>query len=1006
MVFSDIIINIYISTDKYYSFVIITTKMSYNTNTNTNINNTISMITDITTITNTTITNTTTTNTTTTNPINMNHQIRNDEWVEFEKSPGKGSEAILNCLAGYVSRIVRGEEDVKSVQLTYPTTFPEGFDNYRRTVGDKKKKTKGFADMYDVNVDLTIEYKSEIEMKKKIDKMKFDNSVKSYKDDLKLVEEHTQNTIHIPTPVGLGLVDIKVLELVNFMNTLIQTPKRKVDMGTAYEAFFGIGKILQSIKDIEVKHHTTGAITKVHDMIVKPLELKYQHFVQHFNFDYSVASSQYPRLFYSTGFDKIFPGMSVKPYESQKQMLDFVSENFNRPFMCVMNTLMGMGKTWVAGYIGLLVHLTNIKRNGSRQEPKTMIYTCPETLKSVRHIVGRILHYHDVPFAVAFIEAGRVVIKKQNSSKGDRKKPTVILAGVQATIELLKTDYIHKDKKDLFIMKKSDLLVFFDENTIQMDKQPSPMVPYLTEFYHHLPPQTIFSSATHPDVEDMVELRNYAKAKYEGIIFRTLDYSRVLIGTQLNKLNGQMFIPHSGCVDSSSLARFIEFVESNLMYKKFYTIPLVRAIYEKIVELRLELPEELKFARWMDVFEHRNQESVQNLGINYLKFIHTLSSTDSTVLARFNAIEKTNQGINFDDLIASSRTLSGQTFISCANPEALMDAKFGAHFQSAMASLGIKSFEELNERYKRQKELQEKKTQSAAKAKATRGDERITRLERARVEGEISSDMTIPEIPVEFRLGASKTSISIGSKNWDDVIASDLVKFAALFGIFIYSEESHHTYNDFVIDVISRGSAVYVFADSTLNYGNSFPFNNGIITDDMAIHSDKTLLQLMARAGRPGVSHTAIIYAGESVLARIQDAIYNLNYTDFESSNLNLCVELAQKLVVQEQLRQEQEEQQAIFREEQSRLRAEQARLRAEQEAEQEAERSRLRAEQEAEHARLRAEQDAQLNSRWGRQRAFESRESRSEDTRRNQTQNSSSNSTSSSLNWTRGQRL
>lgn len=87
--------------------------------------------------------------------------------------------------------------------------------------------------------------------------------------------------------------------------------------------------------------------------------------------------------------------------------------------------------------------------------------------------------------------------------------------------------------------------------------------------------------------------------------------------------------------------------------------------------------------------------------------------------------------------------------------------------------------------------------------------------------------------------------------NWDNIIAPDIVKFAALFGIFIYSEETHHTYNDFVNDVISRGGGVYVFADSTLNYGNSFPFNNGIITDDMATHSDKTLLQLMSRAGRP-----------------------------------------------------------------------------------------------------------------------------------------------------------
>ena len=52
------------------------------------------------------------------------------------------------------------------------------------------------------------------------------------------------------------------------------------------------------------------------------------------------------------------------------------------------------------------------------------------------------------------------------------------------------------EKNDSWMIRKSDFMVFFDENTIQMDKQPSPMVPYLTEFYRYLPLQTIFSSAT------------------------------------------------------------------------------------------------------------------------------------------------------------------------------------------------------------------------------------------------------------------------------------------------------------------------------------------------------------------------------------------------------------------------------------------------------------------------------------------------------------------------------
>jgi len=254
---------------------------------------------------------------------------------------------------------------------------------------------------------------------------------------------------------------------------------------------------------------------------------------------------------------------------------------------------------------------------------KTFIYTCPETLKSVRHIVGRILHHHNVSFAVAFLEAGKLVIKKQNGCKGNNQKPTVILAGVQATIELLKEDFDNCDRrnKDNYIIKKEDNIVFFDEPTMMMDLEDSPMVPYLCEFYRNLPSQTILSSATLPDIEHMPSLRTYATSKYPEISFRTINYSKVVIGTQLNKLNGEMFIPHYHCEDILSMMRFIDIIESNLMYKKFYTIPLVRAMYEKIVELGLNLPTNLVFDTWMGELAHRNQESVQNLGIKYLRFI-------------------------------------------------------------------------------------------------------------------------------------------------------------------------------------------------------------------------------------------------------------------------------------------------------------------------------------------------------------------------------------------------
>ena len=99
----------------------------------------------------------------------------------------------------------------------------------------------------------------------------------------------------------------------------------------------------------------------------------------------------------------------------------------------------------------------------------------------------------------------------------------------------------------------------------------------------------------------------------------------------------------------------------------------------------------------------------------------------------------------------------------------------------------------------------------------------------------VSSTSIEVGIPTQYLLRTGGSSTTIGSAKWDEIVASDFLKLAALFGVFVYSEESHHTYHNFVTEVISRGSAIYVFADSTLNYGNSFPFNNGIITNLNAI---------------------------------------------------------------------------------------------------------------------------------------------------------------------------
>jgi hypothetical protein len=168
----------------------------------------------------------------------------------------------------------------------------------------------------------------------------------------------------------------------------------------------------------------------------------------------------------------------------------------------------------------------------------------------------------------------------------------------------------------------------------------------------------------------------------------------------------------------------------------------------------------------------------------------------------------------------------------------------------------------------------------------------MSKLDYERLGAEMSENIEIPTIPSKFLLSSFKYQlVSLAFVDWNEIQASDFEKLMMLLGVVYYSTNSHHTYHNLVIDIISKGRAIFVFADSSLNYGNSFPFNNGIIMDDMSsMHSFKTFSQLMARAGRPGVSDCAIIYAGNKIIETMSEPIHNPNFIDIEHINLNRAI--------------------------------------------------------------------------------------------------------------------
>merc|ERR1712167_503104 len=80
-------------------------------------------------------------------------------------------------------------------------------------------------------------------------------------------------------------------------------------------------------------------------------------------------------------------------------------------------------------------------------------------------------------------------------------------------------------------------------------------------------------------------------------------------------------------------------------------------------------------------------------------------------------------------------------------------------------------------------------------------------------------------------------------------------------GIGIYSTNPKlklpKNYRDYILELASSSQLAFIISDSSISYGTNLPFNNVIITSDLAkIHSINTIFQIMGRAGRLGISES------------------------------------------------------------------------------------------------------------------------------------------------------
>ena len=115
---------------------------------------------------------------------------------------------------------------------------------------------------------------------------------------------------------------------------------------------------------------------------------------------------RYPKLVYYTGYDKYFPTLDVKPYDSQIEFIEGVKSAFNQkgsisqPTLLFYRTMIGSGKT--SASLALSQLIKECKLIDNKNKNLQVLYSC--LIGSVRVQVGRYCYNKKQKFALAAME--------------------------------------------------------------------------------------------------------------------------------------------------------------------------------------------------------------------------------------------------------------------------------------------------------------------------------------------------------------------------------------------------------------------------------------------------------------------------------------------------------------------------------------------------------------------------------------------------------------------------
>ena len=685
--------------------------------------------------------------------------------------------------------------------------------------------------------------------------------------------DNTDNWSAIPEVIGNKTIERIIFDLIFHINGMT-TFKHRVNEQELYECVMGISKILEKLVTFEIKDMITGKKQKIDQILIDDLKIKFDELKSAIKFDMLICATKYPKLLIITKYDNILPGLAMSPYQSQIDIIKLIHENFSNGCLLALQSLTGEGKT------SLIISIANLVMKMRGKKDINVLYCCSEKLETVRKQVGQYSYNGVIPFGVAQINKTNGLVKitdNYNCRQGTSR--VLVISDIICAIELLKDS-------------TKEWVLVFDEPTVFLDKNKSFMIDFLAKIFSNLPKITILASATMPERESIPLLEELFLRKYPLANVSFIKSEKVRIASEVSDYAGNIYVPHENCETIADLKLVLSKIKSNMFLQKNYTVSVVNQMNIAIQKFGLPIPD---FKLYISLIGNLNQQAFQNFALICLESI--IVTDNDAIVKEFCSISyKKSEGITFHSLAESAHKLENQTLILTSNPDQFFDEYFSTYIAKVHRLLGNSKerFDSIYQVYKKQTSEFNKKLEKISED-VKNEDEYLYRkkqLEEDRPQFPIEANHILGsfEYCAKRKSDHSRTIPNLDDVDFNDIYCTDDQKMGLVLGIGLYSPSTmDSSYTNLVIDWASQGLLAFIIADDDICYGTNYPIENVIVDNSPAIitHSVNTIFQVFSRAGRPGKSWKANIYAHTEILSKIDMFVKDNTFKDIETINFN-----------------------------------------------------------------------------------------------------------------------